>query len=176
MIARIALKWGIGLGIAICIWTWIVHLLGWYTTDLANGLRADQAATILPLFFLYMAIREYSRRTDRAPKFFQALGVGVLTGLFSVPISSWFLWIYHHHINPQWLDILIAYQRQRLAKSGATAEAIQKSVTRLTGGGTDQAQLVGAILGTILISIVISIIVWAFMRFVTMRHPRTEEE
>jgi hypothetical protein len=176
MMGRIALKWGIGLGIAICIWTWIVHILGWYTTDLAKGLRADEVAIILPLFFLYMAISEYSRRTDRAPKLLQALGVGVLTGLFSVPISSWFLWIYHHHINPQWLDILIAYQRQHLAQTGATPEVIEQTVARLTRGGTDQAQLIGALIGTILISIVISILVWALMRFVTMRGPRTEEQ
>ena len=167
--AKIALKWGIALGVAICIWTAMLHVLGWYTTDLAKGQRADQVVTVLPLVFLYLAIREYSRRTGRAPKLVEAIGMGTLTGLFSLPVSSGFLWIYHHNINPQWLDLLVAYQRQRLVQSGATPEAIQLAAARLISSGTDRAQLLGSLVGTILLSVLISVLVWALMRFRSRR-------
>jgi hypothetical protein len=62
---RIAVKWGVALGAAVCIWTLCVHFLGWYTTDLRDGRRADQAAIVLPLVSLYLAISERARQIGR---------------------------------------------------------------------------------------------------------------
>lgn len=38
----------------------------------------------------------------------------MLTGLVSVPISAAFFWVYHHFVNPKWVDYLVQYERSRL--------------------------------------------------------------
>lgn len=168
MARRIALKWGVLLGVAIVVWTLAVHFLGWYTTDLAKGQIADQVAVVLPAVALFLAIREHAQRLGRAPRVTESLGTGVLTGLVSVPIAAGFLWVYHRFINPRWLDLLVAHERERLERNGTSPEEIAQRVERLVASGTDSGQVVGAFVGTVILSVVISLIVWAVLRF-TMR-------
>ena len=168
MTTRIAVKWGVILGVAICIWTLLIHSLGWYTTNLANGQAADQVAVVLPVAAIYFAIREHARRLGRAPALTEALGTGVLTGAVSIPFSVGFLWIYHHFINPRWNDVLVAYERTRMTEAGASAEDIARRVERLNATATDSAQIIGGILGTLVITVMISLIVFTIFRL-TMR-------
>ena len=164
MLVRTAAKWGVVLGVAVCVWTLALHLLGWYTTNLRMGLIADQVAIVLPVVTLFLAIREHGRRLGRAPTLKEAESVGLLAALVSVPISAGFLWIYHHFINPRWLEYLIAHERQRLTSDGAGPETIEAAVTRLQSGGTDGAQIVGALVGTLIIAVAISFLSWGILR------------
>jgi uncharacterized protein DUF4199 len=164
MANRIAVKWGVILGIAVCVWTLALHLLGWYTTDLAKGRMADQLATIFPILAIFFAVRERGIHLGRAPTIRESLGTGLLTGAVSIPITVGFLWIYHHYINPRWLEAVIAYERERLGRSGATAEQIARRVDVLTTGATDSGQIVAGVVGTLLISLVISLLVWGVLR------------
>lgn len=169
---RIALKWGVVLGIAICVWTLCVHALGWYTTDLAKGQLADQLAIILPVAALFLAISEYSRYVARTLSLVDALGVGVFSGLVSVPISAGFLWLYHHYFNPQWLDLLVSYERQKLASSGTSEARVNETIARLISSGSDRSQLLGALIGTLIISIGISVVAWGILRFLGNRRDK----
>ena len=172
MTKRIAVKWGIILGVAVCVWTLALHLLGWYTSDLSNGLVADQVAIALPVVVLFLALRELARGLGRAPTIKEALATGVLAGAVSIPISAGFLWIYHHYINPRWNELLIEHERLRLTNTGASAEEISRRVGAMTASGTDAAQFVGAIVGTLLISAVISILVWGLLRISFRTGPK----
>lgn len=171
MTTRIALKWGALLGVAVCVWTIVVHFLGWYTTDLAKGQIADQVAVVLPVVALFFAIREHGQRLGRAPRVTESLVTGVLTGLVSVPIAAGFLWVYHRFINPRWLDLLVAHERERLAREGAAPEQVAQRVERLIASGTDSGQIIGALVGTVIMSVVISLIVWAVLRVTARRAP-----
>lgn len=156
---RIPLKWGLILALAVCVWTLVVHALGYYTVDLQRGQYADIAATILPIAAIYLAIRE--QRDTSAPHRLtmgQGVGTGLLTGLTSGPLTAGFLWIYHHHINPRWLDHLETFERSKLAAAGASAADIVQRVDAVRAGGSDAAQLTGALIGTVLVSLVIAVI------------------
>jgi len=159
---KIAIKWGLFLGAGVVTWTLLLHLLGFYTTNIAAGQVADIVATVLPILAIVFAIRE--RRGRGALTLGQALSTGVVVGLVSIPISAGFLWAYHHFINPQWNELLIAHQRDVLAQSGASAEAIATMEARQRASGTDAAQVAGALIGTTLISTVISLIAGAILR------------
>jgi hypothetical protein len=168
MTGRIALKWGVILGIAVCVWTLILHALGWYTVDLGKGQIADQVVTILPIAALFMAIRERARRhLQRAPSVGEALSTGLATGAVSLPITAGFLWVYHRVINPRWLDLLVEYDRERLTRSGASSEEIAERINGLIASGTDSAQAIAAVVGTLILSALISILVWGFLRLTT---------
>jgi len=89
-----------------------------------------------------------------------------------VPISAGFLWLYHHYINPTWLDLLVSYERQKLANSAVSEARVNETIARLVSSGTDRSQLLGALVGTLIISIGISVVAWAIMRFFGNRRDK----
>lgn len=163
MTTRTELKWGVVFGVAICVWTLALHFLGFYTVQLQNGQRADNAALIIPLVALYLAIRE---RRDRAG-YLTVLGgirTGVGTALVSWPISTAFLWFYHSVVNPAWLDLLINWTRQTMLEAGASAAEITGKVESLRSSGALRSQIIGSLVGTLLLSVVLSLVLSAALR------------
>jgi hypothetical protein len=153
---RIAVKWGVILGVAVCLWTLMLHVLGFYTTNIAAGLKADLVATVLPVGAIALAIRERLRAGPLS--FGQVVATAVVVGLISVPITAGFLWWYHHYMNPQWVDYIIEHQRRTLGEAGASADEIEQMVMRQRASATARAQLIGALVGTLIISTVIGLV------------------
>lgn len=162
---KTGVKWGIILGVAICVWTLILHVLGWYTTDIANGERADIAAIILPVTAIFLAIRERRAATPgHSLTLGEGMTTGMLTGLVSVPISAGFLWYYHHQVNPEWVQHLVDYHTATLTAAGASASVIAEKVDGLRKTGQDASQVGGAVIGTTIISAIISLVVSLVLR------------
>jgi hypothetical protein len=162
---KVGAKWGIIFGVSICLWTIGVHLLGFYTSRVEYAQSADIAATILPVAALFLAIRE---RRARNPGGDLTLRDGFLTGtvagIVSIPISSGFLWVYHHYINANWLTYLVNFEQSEMRKTGASQAAIHSKLEALRASGSDWFQLRGAIIGTILLSMVLSLILASILR------------
>lgn len=152
---KTALKWGIALSIALSVWTIVIHLLGFYTTHIAAGKRADIAVMILPI--LAIGLAQYERRKAGAG-YRHLVGTGILVGIFSLPIFMAFMWIYHHNVNPGWVDHLVAYERTSQAAAGATQAHVDSAVAAIRATGTDAAQISGSIVAIIL-SIVLSLVI-----------------
>ena len=159
---RTAIKWGALLGAAVVVWTLVIHMLGFYTTRIAAGQRADAVAIVLPIAAIVLALRE--RKKHESLSFRKALTTALVVGLVSVPISAGFLWWYHHYMNPGWLDYIVEYRRSAMAATGATPDAIAQMEASQRASGTDSAQLTGALIGTAIISLVIGALAGAIMR------------
>ena len=159
---RTAIKWGALLGAAVVLWTLVIHMLGFYTTRIAAGQRADVAAIVLPVAAIVLALRE--RKKQGSLSFGQALTTALVVGLVSFPITAGFLWWYHHYLNPGWLDYIVEHRRAAMAADGATADAIAQMETSQRASGTDRAQLSAALIGTTVISLVIGAVAGAIMR------------
>ncbi|MBI3789714.1 MAG: DUF4199 domain-containing protein [Gemmatimonadetes bacterium] len=164
VLAMAGVRWGAMLGVGVCAWTMVVHLLGWYSTDIAAGKKADQTALVLPVVALFLAIRETRRRQGGRLTIPQGIATGLVAGLASLPIAAPFLWAYHHWINPHWNDYLIAYERARLAANGAAPSAIAQHVEALRRLGEDGAQVRGALTGTLLLSLGLSTLFAVLLR------------
>lgn len=158
-----AVKWGLILGVSVIAWTLIIHFLGFYTTKLGAGQKADVIALVLPIAAIVLALRERRAVTGEL-SIGQAIATGVVVGLVSVPITAGFLWYYHHYMNPRWVDYLVSYQRTKMTAGGATADAIAQMEATQRSAASDGAQIFGALIGTTLVSIVISLIAGAIMR------------
>src|SRR6267142_892662 len=117
------LKYGLILGLAISAYIMTAHLLGFYTTNMQAGAYADIAVTLVPIAILFLAIRE-KRRHQGSLTVLQGISIGLLVVLISYPISTAFLWIYHHYINPNWFEYVIAYERDKMAQAGSDARMI----------------------------------------------------
>ena len=68
---RTAIKWGALLGAAVVVWTLVIHMLGFYTTRIAAGQRADAVAIVLPIAAIVLALRE--RKKHESLSFRKAL-------------------------------------------------------------------------------------------------------
>jgi hypothetical protein len=161
---KIGVKWGIILGVTICVWTLLLHALGLYTTRLQLGQYADVVATVIPIVILFLAIKERrARNPGQTLTIGEGLSTGVVTGLVSVPITAGFLWIYHHYINPRWMD-LVAWKEEQMRAAAQTPEAIRTTIDAMRASATDSAQLTGALIGTFVLSLVLSLIIAAILR------------
>jgi hypothetical protein len=159
----VATKWGVILGGAVVLWTLVIHFLGFYTSNIAAGQRADVVASILPIVTIFLALRERRNAMGSLP-FRDALTTALVVGVVSVPITAAFLWWYHHYLNPRWLDLLVDYQRAKMSAAGAAAAEIAEAEARQRASGTDSAQLWGAFLGSIIVSAILGVVGWLVMR------------
>jgi hypothetical protein len=143
----------------------LLHVLGFYTTRLQLGQYADIIATVIPIVILSLAIGERrARNPGQTLTIGQGLSTGVVTGLVSVPITAGFLWIYHHYINPRWMDLLVAWKEDQMRAQAKTPEAISATIAGMRANATDSAQLIGALVGTLVLSLALSLFIAAILR------------
>jgi len=160
---RTEIKFGIIFGLGICAYTLIGHLLGFYTNNIRAGKYADVAIILLPIVVLFLAIRE-KRNLDGSLTLFRGIKTGLLVALVSFPISTAFLWLYHHHINPNWLEFILNYERNSLAQAGISAGEIGSRIDKLRIGNSDFAQIVGGFIGTLVLGFILSFILSVILR------------
>ena len=162
---KIGVKWGVILGVAVCLWTMVLHVLGWYTVDLKQGQRADMASILLPIAAIGMAIRERRlKNPGQTLTLAEGMATGLVTGLVSIPITAGFLWFYHHQINPAWIDHLVAYERAKMEAAGTTAAVLTERLEAIRASGRDSVQLISALIGTTIITAFLSIIFSLLLR------------
>lgn len=151
-------KFGLLLGLGICVYTMLAHVFGFYTTNIGAGKYGDIAVTLLPIMAIYFAIRE-RRNRQGSLTLWQGIVTGVLVALISFPLSTAFLWVYHHYINPNWLDYIINYEQSNMTRAGANANEISARLNALRAGNSDSAQVVGGLVGTTILGLALSFII-----------------
>jgi hypothetical protein len=127
------IKFGLILGFGICAYTLLAHLLGFYTTNIQSGKYADIVIMLLPVITLFLAIWEKRVRLGSL-SLLQGIKTGLLVALVSFPISTAGLWIYHHFINPNWLEFILAYERGVMTQSGIEAEEASAKLDAIKAG------------------------------------------
>lgn len=157
------IKFGIILGLGICAYTLIAHFLGFYTNNIQAGKYGDIIIIILPIVVLFLAIRE-KRRIQGFLTLLGGIKTGLLTMLISYPISAAFLWIYHHYINPNWFENILAYEQKVLENSGLSSAEIAERVNALRAGNSDYAQIVSGLIGAVVLGLILSFIFSLIMR------------
>jgi len=165
---RTDVKWGLILGVAVAVWTLALHLLGFYTTRIGAGLIADNVAIVLPIAAVTLALLERRRRTGSLT-IGQAVLTGLVVGAVSAPISVGFLWIYHHFVNPQWVDYLVEHALISGTAKGQTPAEIQPAILNLRRGATDVAQITAGFVGSIVVCTLLGLIAGLILR----RKPAT---
>lgn len=160
---RTEVKFGIILGLGICVYTVIGHLLGFYTNNIQAGKTGDIMVTLLPIMVLYLAIRE-KRNRNGSLTMLQGIKTGLLVALISFPISTAFLWVYHHYINPNWLTYILAFEQESMTRAGVSAGEISSRLDRMRSGNSDVAQIVGGLIGTTVLGLILSLIFSLILR------------
>lgn len=157
------IKYGLILGLGICAYTLLAHFLGFYTNNIGTGQYGDIAIILLPIIVFFLAIRE-RRNRENSLTIPQGLKTGLLVALISFPISTAFLWIYHHYINPNWLEFILAHEREVMVRAGVNAADITARLDKLRTGNSDLAQIVGGLIGTLILALILSLIFSLILR------------
>lgn len=154
---RTEIKYGLILGSGICVYTVVAHLLGFYTNNIRAGKYGDVVIILLPIAVFFLAIREKWKRMDSLTVF-EGIRIGLLVALVSFPISTAFLWVYHAYVNPNWLEFILAYERDQMMQAGIGAGDINARIERVRAGNSGFAQIVSAFVGAIVLGLLLSTI------------------
>lgn len=154
---KLVLKYGLILGLALCICIAISHLLGFNTTNMRSAVYGDLGTTIVTMVIVFLAIRAERRRRGSLT-ILQGICTGLLVFLISYPITAAFLWFYQHYINPDWLGYVVAYEQSKLAQAGESAAVISDRISSVRARSTGLAQVVTGLIGTVGFGLVLSLI------------------
>jgi hypothetical protein len=169
---RIAIKWGVIFALSVILWTAVVHLLGIYTVRIEYADLVDRAAIVLPVVAITLALLEQRRTLNGTLPFGRGVLTGVAVAAVSAPFTVAALWYYHHYVNPQWLSILVTYEKQKLTSAGLPADQIAARMAQLQQAGADKQQILGGLIGTVAFGIFLSLIITAVLGVVgKMRRP-----
>ncbi|HEY1585667.1 MAG TPA: DUF4199 domain-containing protein [Polyangia bacterium] len=160
------MKYGIGFGLATAAWTLVEYALGFHTTRIADGQLTSYLALVLPVTFVVLAGLAERRRLPTA-SVGRYLAVALLVMLVGDAITTPFLWAYHHYVLPDWLDRLMAFEREKLLLAGAPANVVDLRLAAIARGNSTAAQIVGGLLG----STVLGLILGVPLGFILRRRP-----
>lgn len=157
------IKYGVYLGIAMCLYTIFMWLIGLDTKYLAAGQYLDIAVIILPLGFTFLAIWKKSKETELT--FFKRIRCGLIVNLVSFLIYAPFLSIYHHFINPDWLKYVLALKEKEMTAQNIAPEKINETLKAIAASSNDFNFIVsGFIAGVIIFGLIFSLLTTPFIR------------
>lgn len=163
------LSYGVGFGLATCGWALLEHVLGFHTTRMELGQISSYCALVLPLTFVVLAGLAERRRVPAA-SVGRFMGVALLVLLVGDCISTPFLWAYHHYILPDWMDRLLAFQREKLLLEGMPPAEINQRLAAMAMGSSNTALVLGGLFG----AIVLGLLIGTPMGFILRRRPETQ--
>ncbi len=156
-IARVALKWGGILGIALILYTLVLFL-----TDNMGNTKLSLVSSAITIVGLVLAMRDYRTLNGGYMSYGEGLSTGTLTAAISGLLSSLFYVFYTTMIDTGVLERMMDRMREQSADSGLTDEQIdqQMSVMQLfqSPGLTFVFGVIGAAIGGLLFSLIIAAI------------------
>jgi len=159
------IKYGIITGLFICGWQLIEYSLGFHTDKMHIGEYTTYFVIIIPFITLYMGIKE---KRDRINGGHISIGHGIRTGLMisliATIIMAVFLIVYYNLINPDFFEIGIAYQKEKLMVRGRTSEEIALEMGNLKSMFSFVNRFLFGTLGIVTSGFIISIAVSMFLK------------
>ena len=156
-------RYGIYLGIAMCLYTVLMWLTGLDTKYLATGQYLDIAVVVLPLCLTFLAIRQRSKETDLT--ILKRIKCGLIVNFVSFLIYAPFLSIYHHFINQDWLKYVLALKEKELTAQAVAPETITETLNGIAASSNDFNFIIsGLIAGVLIFGLVFSLLTIPFIR------------
>jgi phosphoribulokinase len=159
------IKYGVITGLSVCCWVMIEYMLGFHTTEMEIGSYTNFVALIIPVVTLYLGIKE---KRDSSPKGEITISKGVYTGvvisLISALITTIFMFLYYNYINPNFISIGIAFQKQKLIERGKSEAQIAAQINQIKEMFQVSYQLIFVILSSIGTGVTISLAISALLK------------
>ena len=153
------IKYGLFMGLGVCLWILLEFILGFHTTRMNIGRWSGYFSVIIPIVCLYFGIQE-----TKAETYWQKVKAGiVMVSIASVIIALFFV-VYNLFINPDWIEQGIAVEKQRLSEIGATEEEIIAAEQTMRQFFSIEMQVTGAFLGTLIEGCILTLLIAALVK------------
>lgn len=159
----IELKYGIYLGLAICVWKLVEYTFGFHGEYYEIGKYTDFLPLILLTAALFLGIKE--RRDENLSGYIdyrQGVRTGFFISLVSTLISVPFIYLYYKVINPGYIDYIIAANETRLLAEGKSPDAVAAAVVMVKNtfraSNVMLQHLLFNLLGGALLSLIIALV------------------
>lgn len=157
--ARVALKWGLILGIALIIYSLILFL-----TDNIGNTGLSFVSSAISIVGLILAMRDYRTLNGGYMTYGEGVSTGTLTATVSGVLSSLFSVFYTTVIDPGVMERMMNQVSDKLEDSGLSDEQIEQQMSFMqlfqSPGLTFVIGVIGAAIGGLLFSLIIA----AFLR------------
>jgi len=122
------LIFGLFTGIAAAAYVLLEFALGFHTARYDIGQYADMAQPVIPLLLLLLGIWKAAGPT---PSFGRRVLTGALITFIGAFLATGFMVWYLKSLNPQYVDVVIAYERDKLLGTGMPDEIVVQNVNEM---------------------------------------------
>ena len=158
--ARVALKWGLILGIVQIAFSAIIFL-----TDNFGNNALGSVAYLLILIGVVLAMRDFRTLNGGYMTYGQGVGTGTLTAAVSGLLSSLFSVFYMTFIDTNVMERIMDKSREQMESQGNMSdEQVEQAMEMVQKFQSPGILFVFGILGSIIIGLILSLIVSAFLR------------
>jgi hypothetical protein len=157
--ARIALKWGLIIGIVLIIFS---------TVSFMTELWKQGWASWLPYLFILggiiMALKEFKEANAGFLNFGQALGLGTLKSAVTGLIAALFSTIYTSFIDTTAMEKIMNFQKEKMSEQGLSDEQIEQAMEMTSKFMTPSMMFIVGIVMYIIAGFFFSLIAGAIMQ------------
>lgn len=158
--ARVALKWGSFLGVALMLITLVMYLTNQTTNSWFSLLTI-----IAMIVFLVLAMREYRSVSGGFMTYSEGLGIGALLSAVGGLISSTFIVFYNVVIDPTLQQRAFEQAREKLEEQGSMSdEQIDQALEISQKFQSPGFIFIAGVFGTIIVGFLLSLIIAAVIR------------
>lgn len=156
-------KYGVLLGVVMCVYTVFMWGTNLDSTYLSIGHYFDIAVIILPLSITFLAIWAKSKETG--PTLLTRIVCGLVVNLVGYIIYTPFLLLYHRYINPRWMDYVLKLKENELIAQNSSPDHIRETLLNIQVTSSDTNQIFsGLIVGVIVFGALFSLLTLPFFR------------
>ncbi len=163
-------RYGIVCSLLLCGWVLLEFALGFHTTSLEIGQYSGYFSIIVPIVFIYSALKEQESRSNGELSMKDGINVGFQVAIISAAIFTFFLHIYNNYINPDWISMLVEWQRKKLILGGAPDDEIERFMEQNRQMNDSFGQNIMSFIGATGIGVVITLVEIFMIKF--LPHPK----
>ena len=156
---KVALKWGIIIGICSVVFSTLIMVL---------GMVANQAIGFIAYIIIgigvFMAMSAYKKENNGFMSYGQGLGIGALMAAVSGLLSSAYSFVYMKFIDPSVMDQIFKKAEADMEKKGLSPEQIDQAMEMSKVFMSPGAMFVWGVVGSIFLGFVFSVIIAAFVK------------
>ena len=157
--ARVALKWGVILGIALIIYTLILFL-----TDNVGNNKLGFISLAISIAGLVLAMRDYRTLNGGFMSYGEGLSVGTLTAGVSGLLSSLFSVFYTTVIDTGAMERMTDRVREQSEESGLSDEQIDQQISILEMFQSPGLSFAFGVISAVIFGLLLSLVIAAIMR------------
>lgn len=157
--ARVALKWGVILGVALIIYSLILFL-----TDNVGNSKLGWISFVISIGGLILAMRDYRTLNGGYMSYGEGLSVGTLTAGVSGLLSSLFSVFYTTLIDTGAMERMVDKTREQLEDSGLSDDQIDQQMNIVEMFQSPGLSFAFGVIGAVVFGLLLSLIIAAIMR------------